>query len=279
MSTFEKRRLEFGDRLRDLRERAGFTGQDFAALLGWTNSKVSKIECGRQTPTDGDLVAWLGALDVPPDDVTALRDQLRDLRIAQITWRRQLREGHRARQEDDLRSEHDASLIRAVDTAAVPGLLQTPDYARYIFRTQAELLDVPADDIADAVRTRMERQRILYDGTKTIEIITTEAALHHSVCPPNVLAGQLDRLTAAVGLPGVRFGILPLNRTLPHVLWHGYWIVDDTVYVETVSQELRIIDPEQVALYHRLTDRLWTGAMEGDDARALLARIAADLQQ
>ncbi|SFP07705.1 Helix-turn-helix domain-containing protein [Amycolatopsis arida] len=277
MSDFEKLRMEYADELRRRRERAGLTGRDFADLLGWTNSKVSKIERGRQTPTDSDVVDWLEALDTPDDEIAEMRDRLRELRVRQLSWRRQLREGHRSRQEQDALDEQAATTIRAVEAAAVPGLLQTPDYARHIFRTQSGLLGV-ADDIDDAVRARMQRQSVLYAAGKTIEILMAETALHNISCPADVMVGQLDRLTAAVGLPGVRFGILPMGTELPHVLWHGYWVVDDVVFVETITDELRIRDPEQVAIYNTLTDRLWSAAVEGEAARSLLARVADQLR-
>jgi len=52
--------------------------------------------------------------------------------------------------------------------------------------------------------------------------------------------------------------------------FHGFWIVDDVVFVETVSGEERVTDPDQVAVYERLADRLWSAAVTGDDARAVL---------
>ncbi|WP_375372855.1 helix-turn-helix domain-containing protein [Micromonospora sp. S-DT3-3-22] len=49
-------RDSLGHRLRDLRQdAAGLTGRQLALLAGWRSSKVSKIEYGKQTPTDGDL--------------------------------------------------------------------------------------------------------------------------------------------------------------------------------------------------------------------------------
>jgi transcriptional regulator with XRE-family HTH domain len=275
MTAFEKRRLEFVDQLRQRREQAGLSGIELADALGWTNSKVSKIERGRQTPSDGDVLAWLDALDTPTHEVAALRDQLRQLRVEQVTWRRQVREGHRQRQQQDLIDEQAATTIRAVDTAAVPGLLQTPDYARHIFQSQAALLGTATSDIDESVRVRMQRQAVLYDSGKTIKILMPETALANPVCPPDVLRGQLDRLTMAVGLPNVEFRILPTGQTVPHVLWHGYWIVDDVVLIETITNEHRISDPDQVATYNTLTDRLWEQAAERDNARAVLATIAA----
>ncbi|MGH3950992.1 MAG: helix-turn-helix domain-containing protein [Pseudonocardiaceae bacterium] len=274
MSTFEQHRLAFADQLRNRREAAGITGSDFAAQLGWNNSKISKIERGRQTPSDQDVVDWLDALKSTEDDIETMRAKLRALRVEQLSWRRQLREGHSSRQEQDAIDEHAAGLIRAVDTAAVPGLLQTPDYARHIFRSQALLLGV-ADDIDAAVRVRMQRQGVLYSAGKTIEILMTESALRSPICPPEIMAGQIDRLVGALGLPNVRVGILPLGKQLAHVPWHGYWIVDDVVLVETITDELRVRDPEHVAIYNTLTDRLWKAAAQGDDARAILTRLLA----
>jgi hypothetical protein len=138
------------------------------------------------------------------------------------------------------------------------------------------LLDVP-DDVEASVRARMERQRLLYDGHRTFEILIGEAALRHPIGSPVVMSAQIDRLMSALGLPGVRIGVLPLGRQLPHVPWHGFWIVDDQVFIENITAEVRVTDESEVSIYNTLTDRLWTVAVEGADARALLARIAANL--
>lgn len=277
MATFETRRLEFGDRLRALREQAGLKGAELATVLGWQQSKVSKIERGRQTPTDRDVVDWLDALDAQDSILTELREELRTLRVQQIAWRRQLREGHQARQQQSIRDTRTATVLRSVAFSVVPGLLQTPDYARAVFTSQAHLLDVP-DDIEASVTARIERQQALYDAGKQIEILIAEAALMHPVCTAGVLAGQLDRLMSVIGLSTVRLGVLPAGVRVPHIVPHGWWIMDDVVLIETVSEELRIVDPDQIALYHRLTDRLWSVAVDGDAARTRLARIAADVQ-
>jgi transcriptional regulator with XRE-family HTH domain len=275
VTDFQSRRLEFADKLRTLRERAGLTGKEFATSIGWGNSKVSKIETGKQTPSDAELSDWLDAVGIEGDLAQSLHVELRDVRIRQIAWRRELRTGHRARQEQDATSEREASIIRAVDIAAVPGLLQTPDYARAIFVSQSGLLEVP-DDVEASVRARMERQRILYESGRTIEILIGAAALHHPIGSPEVMRVQRERIASAIGLPGVRLGLLPLGQRLPHVPWHGYWVVDDRVFVELVTSEVQVDAPEDVAVYNRLTDRLWSVAVEHDEARALLTRIAAE---
>jgi transcriptional regulator with XRE-family HTH domain len=273
VSSFEAVRLEFGDKVRRLREQGGLDGKDLAGRLGWHPSKISKIERGKQTATDSDLLDILDVLAVPDVEAERLRRDLRDLRVKQLAWRRQLRSGHRDRQRQDLVDEQNATTIRIVDLMAVPGPLQTGPYARAVFATQADLLDIPAGDIDDAVAVRMRRQQVLYDSTKTIDILIAEAALLHPVCAPAEMVAQIDRLVSATSLPGVRVGLLPAYRPLPHLLPHGFWIVDDVVFVEKVTGEDRETDPEQVAVYERLADRLWSVAITGDDARALLMSV------
>ena len=133
------------------------------------------------------------------------------------------------------------------------------------------------EDITEAVRIRMRRQQALFEPGKTIEMLLTESALTQPIAPPDVMAGQIHRLVAAIGTPNVRVGILPAGRRLPYMVVHGWWIVDRLVMVETVTRELRITDPDEIDMYTDLTDQLWSVAAEGDEARALLSRIAADL--
>jgi transcriptional regulator with XRE-family HTH domain len=272
--TFQERREAFGEKLRALRARSGMNGRDFAAALGAGQPKISKLETGRQTATDDDVRAWAAVVGLSEEETAALLAELAELRVEQAGWRRQLRSGHRARQNEIGSLERTAARIRAVDVMAVPGLVQTPAYARAIFATQAELYDVERD-LDEAVLARMQRQQLLYEPGRDIEILIAEAALRHPVCTPAELAAQLDRLIAVIGLPGVRLGVLPSGRRLPFVLAHGFAIVGDQVLVDTMTSELRIVDPDQVAAYNRITDRLWPVAVEGDDARALLARLAS----
>ncbi|GAA4013045.1 helix-turn-helix transcriptional regulator [Allokutzneria multivorans] len=271
-SDFEKRRFEFGKQLRALLGREQF--KDFATRLGWNASKVSKIATGKQTPSDADLAAWLRAVNAPRSLIIKLTKELTDLQLEQVEWRAELRAGHRARQEDLSRSEAGAELIRAVDIMCVPGLLQTADYARAIFATQADLLEVPAGDLDDAVRARMRRQQVLYSGQR-VEILLAQASLANPVCSASQMRVQVDRLLSMIGLPNVRLGIIPLWSTLPNLLPHGFWVIDDVVLVETVTAEHRITDPEQVTVYNRLADRLWDSAAENDAARAALAETSA----
>lgn len=276
MTDLDKRRLAFGDQLRELREASGLSGKRLAELAGWPASKVSRVENVKQAVTDSDVRTWCDITETPEAVAAALRDELRGIRLEEATWRRQLRTGHRARQQYSAEIEQHASCIRAFELAVVPGLVQTAEYARHVLTTAAQLQGTEPDTDA-AVRVRMERQQVLYMPGKQIDILMAESALRFPVCPRDVLSAQVDRLMALQGLPSVRFGIIPLDTRLPAVPMHGFWIVDDLVLVETVSAEMSISDPDEIAVYHRLADALWTVAATGTAARSLLSHLAAEL--
>ncbi|MCS7477500.1 helix-turn-helix domain-containing protein [Umezawaea endophytica] len=275
-TSFEQRRAEFGERLRIIREQAGLTAKQLAAEIGWNAPKLSKLETAKQTASPEDLEAWL-AVTTPGDIVAAeLREDLAAIREAYVTWKAQVRLGHRARQEEAVQVEQAATVIRAVDVGVVPGLLQTPEYARHVLLASAGLHG-GGQDIPDAVRSRMRRQQVLYEPGRTIETLMTESALLHPIAPPDVMTSQIHRLLSTIGLPNVRFGILPARTRLPYPLVHGFWIVDQLVMIEFLTAEVRVSDPEEVATYGKLADRLWSVAAEGNDARELLTRVAAEL--
>jgi transcriptional regulator with XRE-family HTH domain len=265
----EKRKLEFGDRLRNLHDQAGLTGRALAQRLGWQSSKVSRIVQGKQTPTDSDLRQWLSACGVSESVAAGMANELRELRLEYSTWRRQLRGGMAARQQSWVDLARSTTRFRIVESSTVPGLVQTPEYARHVFRAVSDLHEVPRD-VDEAVAARMQRQEVLYDPTKWFEILVFEAALRYPIAPAGAMAGQIDRLMTVAALPSVRFGVITLDTVLPHVPMHGYWIADDAVLVEMVHGELTPTDPDELALYNRLTDRLWTVAVTDEAARAVL---------
>src|SRR5687767_9290775 len=82
-------------RLRDLRKSAGFTGDRMAAALGpgWTQSRISKIETGKQLPTDDDLRAWAAAVGADKSTLDDLRELLAEALGLHREWRKQMRLG------------------------------------------------------------------------------------------------------------------------------------------------------------------------------------------
>ncbi|GHF57813.1 helix-turn-helix domain-containing protein [Streptomyces griseosporeus] len=277
---FQTAREALGARLRELRAEAGLEGKQIAAALGWQTSKVSRLQNGKQTPTREDLTAWAQAIG-RPDAERELHGLLAALNVASVrhrSWRRQLADGgHRGRQEIGVRLTEKTKQIRGLEVARVPGLFQTPEYARTLFDSLAQFRGIPSD-IEAAVAARMRRQEALYDPDKTFHFVLCEAALYHRACPAKVMAPQLDRLYNLVGQSRIELGIIPFGAQLRRTVPHAFWIYDRRlVIVETISEELWLTADEDLTLYERAWEWLTESAEYGELAQRLIGRARASL--
>ncbi|KUJ66910.1 DNA-binding protein [Streptomyces albus subsp. albus] len=274
MSTdFQKARAELGIRLRELRESSPegrLTGSVLAKRLGWAQSKVSKLENGRQTASAEDLRLWVEATG-QPDAFEELRSRLNRLESHVRSWRRQLAAGHRPVQEAWNTLMADATVVRSWVNAMMPGMLQTAEYARHIFSRYAELQKSPRDT-EDAVRARMKRQELLYQSDKKFHLLVWEAALRVRICPPSVLAAQLDRLAGVIGMDTVELGIVPFSAHLKVPPANGFAILDNRLAItEDWHAELWLDDPHTVATYQRVWQTLHESAVYGTEAQRLIS--------
>ncbi|MCX4689132.1 helix-turn-helix transcriptional regulator [Kitasatospora purpeofusca] len=272
MSTdFQQARIALGLRLRELRTEGGLTGRQLAERLGWAQSKVSKLETGRQTATHDDLKAWATGVG-RPGAASELTARLKAFESQSRSWRRQLAAGHRPVQ-DALTVEYERSTVmRAWEGSMIVGMLQTADYARHIFNAYVDLHRSPRD-VEEAVRARVRRQESLYRSGKQYRIVMWEAALHARLCPTAVMAAQLDRLSGVIGLDTVTLGIVPFEAQLRLPPANGFWIYDERlVIVEDWHAELWLEQAENVGLYTRVWEAMTEAAVFGSDAHRVLAR-------
>jgi transcriptional regulator with XRE-family HTH domain len=276
VTSVQQARQALGLRLRELRRHSGLTGRELAGQLGWPASKISKLENGHQTPTDGDLRAWANATGAEKV-VAELVASLHTLESQHAEWRRQLRGGLRSHQVELARLDEKTKLFRALESTFIPGLLQTAEYARARFAQSIRVLKVP-NDVDEAVRVRLQRQEILYQSDKRFHFLLTEAVLRYRLCPVEVMLAQLDRLVALSAMRNVRLGIIPFETPYSVAPAHGFWLLDeDLVIVETFSAELHLAQPPEIALYSAIFDRLAAIASYGRDARAVITRVIEDL--
>lgn len=274
-----------GERLRDLRVHARFTGPGLASALGWAQSKVSKIETGRQMPTESDITAWTRTCGTDQAVVDELLAVQAEAQLIHSRWREQMRSGQVAiqRRFGDLAAK--ASLIRNAETVYVPGLLQTAEYARARITENAwlhRIADQPdisieavardaVHEIAAATAERMRRQTILYEPGRRFEFLVTEAALRLLLCERDVMLGQLDRLLAVVdGMPRVQFGVIPFGVQLPFTPQNGFLLLDDDLaIVESIGGET-MHRGDETAVYVRAMNHLASEAVGGGRARSLI---------
>jgi len=275
-SSVHEARNALGKRLRELRQRAALSGRQLAELLFWPPSKVSKLENGRQTPSDADIRAWTRATS-SDSETEGLLTSLHSLEVQHAEWQRILRTGLRPHQKELAEWDQRTRLLRGFEATVIPGLLQTAEYARARFAESIRRLKLP-NDINEAVQARITRQEILYRPDKRFHFVLTEAALRFRLCPPDVMLGQLDRLVSFSALPNVRLGIIGFETQYATSPRHGFWLYDDKrVLVETYSAELDLRQPQEIELYSNAFQELAAVASYGRAARAIINRVIDDL--
>lgn len=276
VTAIDEARNALGLRLRELRQAAALTGRQLAELLSWPASKVSKLENGRQTPTDDDIIAWTRSTG-SEREAEALIASLHTLEIQHVEWQRRMRAGLRPHQQEIARLDARTRYFRAFEPTFIPGLLQTAGYAQVRFTQSVGVLGVP-NDINDAVQARVKRQEILYRTDKRFHFVLTEAALRYRLCAPEIMLGQLDRLVSFSALPNVRLGIVGFETAYKVAPAHGFWILDnERVMVETFSAELNLAQSQEIELYSRIFAALAEVASYGRAARAIITRVVDDL--
>jgi len=246
MSSFQRAREALGIRLRELRRDARLTGRQLAERNGWHPSKVSKIEGGKQTPTEADLEAWAstcGQSDLAPELIASLRT----LESHYVEHRRLFHTGMSAQQQAFSELEDQTVVVRNFENVFVPGLLQTPE-------------------------------QILYRSGKKFHFVITEAVLRYRLCPPEVMLGQLDRLVTLSTMPTIRFGVIPFEAKLPLAPVHGFWLMDErVVVVENFTASQNLTQASEISAYVRIFDQLAGAARYESDARTVVTRALADL--
>lgn len=265
-------------RLRELRTGTDLTGSQLAEALCWIQPKVSKIENGKQFPSAADVEAWVRACGGTDDTVAAMLDLRGESETQHRKWRQQVRGGQVAIQQDYDDMVRQATVIRNAEVTTVPGLLQTPDYARQQALQGVPLHGADPDEIDATMAARIRRQDVLYDPSKRFEFVITEACLRLLYVPAEAMLAQMDRLLGLTfGRDNLQFGIIPFGRVLPAVPWNGFLILDDLAIVEHFAGELRVRDV-QAATYAKAMDLLMGEAVTGEQARALIVRAMEDIR-
>jgi transcriptional regulator with XRE-family HTH domain len=271
----QKAKEDFGARLREIRKESGLSGRELAALTGWHFTKVSKLENGRQNPSDDDVRTWCRDCR-SEEEIPDLLASLRNIESMYVEWRRQTRAGLKRPQKAKLPVYERTKLFRVYEPGLIPGLLQTAGYASVIMKHFIAFHNIP-DDLDQAVAARIERQRVLYSGDRRFHIVLEQQALRTRVGDSDTMAGQLDRLITLMSLQRISLGIIPSaaeRHTWPSP---GFWIFDEgLVQVETVTAELTVTQYREIAVYAKRFSLLQRSAVYGHEARALIAEALAE---
>ncbi len=276
-SSVKQAREALGVRLREVRKDAGLSGRALAAATGRHFTRVSKIEHAVQAPTDQDIRDWCRACGAE-DQIPDLLATLRAVESSYLEFRRQARAGmKRVLGAHTLELYEHTNLFRIYEHNVIPGMFQTTEYCAAMLSFWIKFLDTP-NDLAEAVAARMQRQRVIYHGSKKFVTVLEEQALRTWFGTAQTQAGQLDRLLAVMSLPNVWLGIVPMMTERVAVGSAGFWIFDDTLAaLETPTASIEVTRPQEIALYARMFEALKAPAVYGRAARALITKAIDEL--
>lgn len=269
-------------RLRELRAAAFPSGSALARDLGWHQTRVSKLEQGGQRPSDDDLRQWVEAVGATEEQLDELQELASAARIEYATFGQRYRRhgGAVAEQETTTHEDTASARIAEFQPAMIPGLVQTAAYAREVLCLPCgpTSAGVSADEIEQIVGKRMERQQVLYSPHQRIQLIMGEAALHTRFGATETLIGQLDRLLALTGYPGVEIGVVPFTATMPVFPLTNFLLYDDHVLIESITAQQRLDSPDDVAAYEDYFAQLREAAVTGQQLETLLLRTSSNLR-
>lgn len=197
-------RQKYGEELRLRRLAAGLTQEALSEMVVCSPTLISHYEAGRRLPnpddahridlalnTDGFFVRWLEDLESKYADYFAA--------VAEL--------------------ERDASEIKQYGAQLVPGLLQTPGYARAVFR--AARTNFTRDELDRTVTNRMERGQLLHEpGGPVAWTLLDEAVLRRRVGGPTVMTEQLRKIADMAESGRLRLHVLTF-ATGAHALLEG----------------------------------------------------------
>ncbi|MFI7617771.1 helix-turn-helix domain-containing protein [Nonomuraea terrae] len=272
------RRLRLGQELRLLRERCKLTGAKAARDLGWSASKVSRIEAAKTMPSTDDIKALAKLYRVDGDKLDELFGLLRD--AEQRGWWEDYEDTLPEEYTRFLGLEAEATVQRNWEPQIVPGTLQTEDYAREVILATRGIARITHSGVRSRVEARLSRQkRVLHRPDPCeVTVVLDESALMRRFGEPTVMREQMEHLLEVSLLPHVRIHVLPLEAL--HAVNTGAFIhlkfaaFDDVVYLEQLYSADFVEDRGRVAGYEAAFDHIRSEALDEDESRVLIQRKA-----
>jgi transcriptional regulator with XRE-family HTH domain len=272
--------------LRRLRERTGLTGEEVAHRLGWSGSKVSRIELHRigvKRADLRDLLALYGVGEVHREELLALADESK-----QKSWLEVITSSFPPENAAYFHAEAEAQSIWNWEPQVVPGLLQTPEYARAVMQLYLTMFPSPQKEADRRVEARLVRQQLLTrDPPLELSVVIDESVLHRRFGDSAVMHAQLMRLAEASELPHVKVRIHLLNGAEPPLPTGAFSFMQfrdvhdvpmsDIVSVEHLEGSYYLEEDEQTFRYRAAFEYLVSRSLDPAASRALIRTTAQGL--
>jgi transcriptional regulator with XRE-family HTH domain len=273
-------RILLGTQLRRLRESRGVTAQAAARAIRGSESKISRIELGRNAVREVDIADLLNLYGITDQ---AEREQLLTLasQANQQGWWHRYQDVLPNWFQSYIGLEESAESIRSFDTQFVPGLLQTEDYALAVF----QLGNYSADEVDRLVFLRKERQRRFTSGGLRLWAIIDEVALRRPVGTAGLMRAQLDHLLDISVRPGLTLQVTPFLTGASYAAPGSFSILSfavddlpDVVYLEQLTSAMYLDKRADVDRYAEAMDQIRATSYTPEQTKELIRSMLTDLE-
>jgi transcriptional regulator with XRE-family HTH domain len=179
--------------------------------------------------------------------------------------------------------EAEAAQIREYAAELIPGLLQTAEYARAFL--QAPPAAASPEEVSRRIAVRLARQeRLTADDPPEYWAVLNEAVIRRAPGDAQAMRAQLEHIAAVAELPHVSVQVLPFSAGV-HAAMEGAFSTlsfpdatdPDIVYMENQAGSLYLEQEAEIGRYTRMFSHLIAKALDPEESRRLIARMAADL--
>ncbi|GAA1457694.1 helix-turn-helix domain-containing protein [Nocardiopsis exhalans] len=269
--------------LRRHREKAGLTWEEVYEPMGWSESKMYRIENDKSRVIPRDVKRLLNLYGVTGEEFDALMELAK--KATEKGWWHEYGQDLPSWFSFYIGLEDAASGIREYQMSLVPGLLQTEAYMRAILST-APLTDSD-DGIERKVEVRLARQaRVTADDAPLgLWMILDEAVIRRQVGGPDIMREQIQHLINLAGRRNVTLQILPFRAGEHASMLGAFTLLEfpgaddpDVAYQESQTGSLYVEKPDQVGRYSLMFDHLREKALSGAESLTLLKQAGKDLK-
>ncbi|MEU8228784.1 helix-turn-helix transcriptional regulator [Actinoplanes sp. NPDC048967] len=272
--------------LRDARLAIGMRQTSVADQLGWSVSKVRRIESGDVAVSLTDLRALLTIYGVrDPVLIEQLTDAAAVSRRQRWSMPAQFRTHLTPGLVELLQYEREATAVRAYQPFLFPGVLQTPAMAGHLLGSVDESLSEQARRVRLDVRMMRARQMTGSTDAPTYSVMVDESVLKRVVGGPEVLADQLDAVVIAAQRPHVHLRIVGTSAGAKLGMLGAFTVLelhgdaDDAVlYRETGTTDRIVQDSAIVSSYRSDFDNVWPRCYSEEQSLLLLRTEAMALR-
>ena len=274
-------RILLGAQLRRLREARGITAQQAARAIRASESKISRIELGRNSFREVDIADLLTLYGI--NDV-AEREQMLSLasQANQPGWWHRYQDVLPTWFQAYIGLEESAESIRSYDAQFVPGLLQTEEYAAAVI----ELGEFSLEETDRLVYLRKERQRRFTTGSLRLWAIIDEMALRRPVGNPGLMRTQLDYLLEISERPGLTLQMTPYPAGASYLVPGSFSMLSfatadlpDVVYVEQLTSAMYLDKRSDLDRYTAAFDKVSATSATPERTREFIRELVDDMEE